>query len=346
MSLLFSVLALGFLIFFHELGHFLVARACGVHVEVFSIGFGRKIWAKTHGKTQYALSLIPLGGYVKLKGQDFENPSLEPDSYNSKTPLQKIAILMAGPLFNLLLAFGIYSSLNLIGQKSLAPIVGSVIPNMPAAQAGLQAQDRILAINDNLIVDWQALTKAIQKSQGTLQVTLKRGAQTLTLPITPTTQERTNVFHERILTKAIGIAPAKAFVVLHYGVLEAFEHAGAQLLSMVSLVLQGLEKLIVGVVGVSELSSVVGIVDFMAHQSDWSVLLLSVAFISINLGILNLLPIPMLDGGQILFVLYESLARKKIGLKSIQAFNIVGLGILITLMAIGLFNDLSRLWHA
>ncbi|TSA86017.1 RIP metalloprotease RseP [Helicobacter mehlei] len=346
MSLLFSLVALGFLIFFHELGHFLVARACGVHVEVFSIGFGRKIWAKMHGETQYALSLIPLGGYVKLKGQDFENPSLEPDSYNSKTPLQKIAILMAGPLFNLLLAFGIYSGLNLIGQKSLAPIVGSLIPNMPAVQAGLQAQDRILAINGDPIADWQALTKAVQKSQGTLQVTFKRGTQTLTLPITPITQERTNIFHEHVASKAIGIAPAQAFVVLRYSVLGAFKHAGAQLVGMVGLVLQGLEKLIVGVVGVSELSSVVGIVDFMAHQSDWSILLLSVAFISINLGILNLLPIPMLDGGQILFVFYESLARKKIGLKSIQALNMLGLGILITLMAIGLFNDLIRLLHA
>ncbi|WP_104720772.1 RIP metalloprotease RseP, partial [Helicobacter sp. 'CLO3_human'] len=162
-----AFLALCFLIFFHELGHFCAARAFGVRVEVFSIGFGYKIFKKTIGDTQYAISLIPLGGYVKLKGQSDINP-LEsdnaPDSYTSKSPLAKIIILLAGVAFNFLLAFLLYFVVGLAGAKTLLPVIGEVAPNSPAQKAGVLAGDVVLAVDNAPIKTWDKLSQIIADS--------------------------------------------------------------------------------------------------------------------------------------------------------------------------------------
>ncbi|MFC3848286.1 RIP metalloprotease RseP [Helicobacter baculiformis] len=337
MGWLASIVALGFLIFFHELGHFLCARACGVGVEVFSIGFGRKLWAKRVGNTQYALSIIPLGGYVKLQEDPIEHPS----SYPNQPLFKKLLILSMGPLFNLLLAFMIYLGVGLVGHASLAPVVGALTPDMPASQSGVKIGDRIVAVDGTAIRDWQELFNAIQRAQGAITLQIKRD-HLLNITLTPALKTAQNAFKERVQTKLIGIAPSKEQVWVRYGFLESTQRAFSQLTDMCTLIFKGIEKLFVGVVSVSEISSVVGIVDFMAHQQNLA-LLLSVAFISINLGVLNLLPIPVLDGGQMVIVLYESLTRRKLKSAHLEKLNLLGLALLIALMALGLFNDARRL---
>ncbi|WP_104758099.1 RIP metalloprotease RseP [Helicobacter salomonis] len=339
MGWLSSIAALGFLIFFHELGHFLAARVCGVGVEVFSIGFGRKLWHKRLGNTQYALSLIPLGGYVKLKGQESQVESS--DSYLNQPPLKKLVILSMGPLFNLLLAFGIYLGVGLVGHTSLAPVVGALTPEMPAIKNGIKVGDRIVAVNGVAIRDWEELFKAIQHTQGSITLKIQRN-QLLNITLTPTPKTTQNAFKEPVQTKLIGIAPAKEQVWVRYGFLESTQRAFSQLVEMCTLIIKGIGKLFMGVVNVSEISSVVGIVDFMAHQQSLA-LLLSIAFISINLGILNLLPIPILDGGQMVIVLLESLTGRKLKPAYIEKLNLLGLVLLVVLMALGLFNDVHRL---
>ncbi|WP_120952532.1 RIP metalloprotease RseP [Helicobacter sp. L8] len=337
MGWLASIIALGFLIFFHELGHFLAARACGVGVEVFSIGFGRKLWAKRLGNTQYALSVIPLGGYVKLQ----ENPIESPKSYPNQPLYKKLIILSMGPLFNLLLAFGIYLGVGLVGHTSLAPVVGALTPDMPAIKSGIKVGDRIVAVNHTAIRDWQELFEAIQRAQGAITLQIKRD-HLLNITLTPALKTTQNAFKEKVHTKLIGIAPAKEQVWVRYGFLQSTQRALSQLVSMCVLIVKGIEKLFIGVVSVSEISSVVGIVDFMAHQQNLA-LLLSVAFISINLGVLNLLPIPVLDGGQMVITLYESLTKRKLKGEHLEKLNLLGLALLIALMALGLFNDVRRL---
>ena len=149
MSWLVSLLVLSALIFFHELGHYLAAKLMGVYVEVFSIGFGKKLFSFKKYNTEWSISAIPLGGYVKMKGQDDADPtkkSYDKDSYNTKTPLQKMFILFAGPLANFVLAFFLYFTIALGGPNVLSPVIGEVVKDSPAQKAGLMKNDTILAI--------------------------------------------------------------------------------------------------------------------------------------------------------------------------------------------------------
>ena len=177
MSWLVSLLVLSALIFFHELGHFTVARLLGVYVEIFSIGFGRKITGFRAFNTEWRIAAVPLGGYVRMKGQDDSDPtktSADPDSYNSKTPLQRTLILLAGPAANFLLAFVLYFAVGLGGPQVLSPVIGEIVKDSPAAAAGLQKNDRVLAIDGHDIDTWKAMSAYIQHARGTVRMTVER----------------------------------------------------------------------------------------------------------------------------------------------------------------------------
>ncbi|WP_281747092.1 RIP metalloprotease RseP [Helicobacter suis] len=334
MGILLAIGALAFLIIFHEFGHFCMARLCKVEVEVFSLGFGPKLFIKQHKNTKYCLCLILLGGYVALKQEG-------DGGYLAKPPIQKRLILLGGPLFNLLLAGLIYLALFLTPSPHLAPIVGSVLPNMPAKQAGLQPKDQILSINHKSIRDWQDLQSAIQQ-KGSLSLEIKRQNQILHLQALPKEQKSFNAFKEPILIKMLGITPSKQIVMISYPFLEALNRAYKQVQEMIVLTLKGIKKLLIGALPLSEVNSVVGIVDFLSTQSQLQTWSLSVAFISINLGLLNLFPIPLLDGGQLFLLWLETLIQRKISPQTMQLLNALGFAFLLSLMGLGLFNDLTR----
>lgn len=352
MSIFIALLILSFLVFFHELGHFMVARICGVKVEVFSIGFGKKLVSWRFGQTQYALSAIPLGGYVKLKGQDDSNPKLknyEADSYLSKSPWQRIAILLAGPFFNLFLAFLLYMAVGLLGKASLLPVVGEVKENYPAVKAGIKAGDRILAINGKEIKTWEELDSMIIESQGELVLKIQRGQgelkESLSVRVLPTEQEAQNIFRENITRKIIGISSAGAVGMVHYKGLDSIIFGIDESIKASTLIAQGIIKLISGVVPSSEVGGVVSIVSVIgsASSSGLTHLLWLTALISVNLGILNLLPIPALDGGHIIFNLYEVIMRKAPSENVMYYLTLCGWAVLLGLMLLGLYNDIFRL---
>lgn len=177
MSWLVSLLVLSALIFFHELGHYLAARLMGVCVEVFSIGFGKKLFSFHAYNTQWSISAIPLGGYVKMKGQDDSDPtkkSYDEDSYNVKTPIQKIFILLAGPVANFILAFVLYFTIALGGPNILSPVIGDIVKESPAEIAGLQTNDRVISINNIKITTWKEMAETIATSQGALNFEIQR----------------------------------------------------------------------------------------------------------------------------------------------------------------------------
>lgn len=352
MSIIIALLILSFLVFFHELGHFVVARICGVKVEVFSIGFGKKLLSWRIGQTQYALSAIPLGGYVKLKGQDDSNPKLknyEIDSYLAKSPWQRIAILLAGPFFNIFLAFLLYVAVGLLGKVSLLPVVGEVKENYPAAMAGIKRGDVIVAINGKDIKTWEELDSMIIESQGELKLELQRGQgalkTNLSVYVLPVEQESQNMFRESIIRKVIGVTSAGAVGVVHYKGLDSIIFGIDESMRASTLIAQSIIKLISGVVPSSEIGGVVSIVSIigLASQEEMTRLLWLIALISVNLGILNLLPIPALDGGHILFNLYEVIMRKAPSENMAYYLTLCGWAVLLGLMLLGLYNDIFRL---
>ncbi len=343
-----AVLMLAFLIFVHELGHFTIARICGVKVEVFSIGFGKKLcFFKLFG-TQFALSLIPLGGYVKLKGMDKEenetNESTN-DSYVQKSPFQKLWILFGGAFFNFLFAILVYFFLALGGEKVLLPVIGDLEKNV--LEAGLLKGDKILSINHEKIASFREIRSVVVRARGELVLEIERNHQILEKRLTPkivAVISDSNDPNEIIKYKVIGIKPdMQKTGVVSYSLFQAFEKALSRFKEGVVLIADSLRRLITGSASVKELSGVVGIVGALSHASSVSMLLLFGAFLSINLGILNLLPIPALDGAQMLGVVFKNIFKITLPAFMQNALWLAGVGFLVFIMFLGLFNDITRL---
>ncbi len=343
-----AVLMLAFLIFVHELGHFTIARICRVKVEVFSIGFGKKLcFFKLFG-TQFALSLIPLGGYVKLKGMDKEenetNESAH-DSYVQKSPFQKLWILFGGAFFNFIFAILVYFFLALSGEKVLLPVIGDLEKN--ALEAGLLKGDKILSINHQKIASFGEIRGIVARARGELVLEIERNHQILEKRLTPkivAVISDSNDPNEMIRYKAIGIKPdMQKTGVVSYSLFQAFEKALSRFKEGVVLIADSLRRLIMGSTSVKELSGVVGIVGALSHANSLSMLLLFGAFLSINLGILNLLPIPALDGAQMLGVVFKNIFHIALPTPIQNALWLAGVGFLVFVMFLGLFNDITRL---
>jgi regulator of sigma E protease len=349
MGIIVALLVLSVLIFFHELGHFTAARYFGVQVDVFSIGFGKKLYSKMIGKTEWSISAIPLGGYVKMKGQDDTDPtniSYDEDSYNVKRPWQRIIILLAGPFANFLLAFLLYFAIANMGVPKLLPYVGKVGKDTPAFRAGLTTEDKIVQVNGNNILYWENIGENINGDKGDITLIVEREQKLITLQITPKIIEDTNVFGEKITRRIIGISPLGKQTTVYFGFIDGLNYAWEETKKASLLIVQSVEKLITGVVGTDKLGGIITIVDVTAEASSAGILALFffTALISVNLGVLNLLPIPALDGGHIIFNLYEMLTGKTASEQVMTYITLIGWAILISLMMLGLYNDINRLW--
>ena len=348
MGILVALLVLSVLIFFHELGHFTAARFFGVQVDVFSIGFGKKIYSKMIGKTEWSISAIPLGGYVKMKGQDDTDPtniSYDDDSYNSKKPWQRIIILLAGPFANFLMAFLLYLAISYMGVPKLLAYVGEVGKDTPAYQAGLQKEDKIVQINGNNILYWENIGKHINESKNDITLIVEREKILITLQLKPKVIDDQNIFGEKITRRIIGISPLDKRTTVYYGFIDGFGYAWEETKRASLLIFQSVQKLITGVVSTDKLGGIITIVDVTAQASSAGLLSLFffTALISVNLGVLNLLPIPALDGGHIMFNLYEMLRGKAPSDNAMYYITLVGWAMLISLMLLGLYNDVNRL---
>ncbi|QOY55731.1 RIP metalloprotease RseP [Candidatus Sulfurimonas marisnigri] len=348
MSFIISLLVLSALIFFHELGHYFAARAMGVYVEVFSIGFGKKIASFHKWGTEWKIALIPLGGYVRMKGQDDSDPSkksYDNDSYNVKTPIQKIFILLAGPLANFALAFLLYFIIALGGPSILSPVIGNVVKDSPAFIAGLKSNDTIKSINSVEIFTWSDMAKHIETSTGSLDIEILRNNFIEHKLLTPKVTETTNMFNEIIQKKMIGIGSAGVTHKLELTPSETISYAIEQTVFASTMIFTGLKKLIVGEVPAKELGGVISIVKITSDAAayGWMSVLAFAALISVNLGVLNLLPIPALDGGHIMFNLYEFIFRREASEAIVIKLTIAGWAILFSLMGLGIYNDINRL---
>lgn len=368
------VLVLGGLIFFHELGHFLVARSLGMGVSVFSLGFGPKLLKYKAGKTEYALSLIPLGGYVALVGESNEEDIPEgfsrEESFALRPAWQRLMVVAAGPAANILLAWLLCWALAFgWGTPVLLPDVGSVNKNSPAAAAGLRAGDHILSINGRPVQSWEAMSEAVAQNGGKpMQVEVERaigvpaaenepaakrghaqarpaGLQRLSLEVTPKRAARKTMFGEEETAWLIGVQAAAHFRNERHGFWASASAGAAQTGEMVSLTWQSFVKLAQRIVPIDQVGGPIMIVQMVSDQAHKGLagLLALTALISVNLGILNLLPIPILDGGQVVFCLWEIIFRRPLNARVQEYAMRVGLALLICLMLLATYNDIWRL---
>lgn len=349
MGFLVSLLVFSFLIFFHELGHFIAARFFGVKVEVFSIGFGKRVVTKKIGDTQWSLSLIPLGGYIRMKGQDDSDPtkiSYDDDSYNIKTPWQRIVISLAGPFANFFLAFLLYLAIASIGVPKLLSTVGDINTSNPAYMAGMRSGDNIRTINSTPIHYWEDITSNIKQEATPINITVARDGEYIDFTIVPKEQKLQNRFGEEVQRYIIGIRPdMNAIETMNLGLIGSVDYAYEQTKAASTYIVQSVQKLITGLIPMENLGGVIGIVDTTEKVTHMGIvaLLAFTALISVNLGVLNLLPIPALDGGHIMFNLYEMITNRTPNEDIMYRLTLIGWALLLTLMLLGVYNDINRL---
>jgi regulator of sigma E protease len=346
------IIVLGILIFFHELGHFLLAKAFGVKVLKFSLGFGYKLVGKKWGETEYVISTVPLGGYVKLLGEnDDESEDLSPEevyrAFNHQHVLKRIAIVLAGPVFNMILALILFWGLYTIsGSYVMTTEIGQVTENTPAQRAGLEKGDVIVSLQGQTVEDWGEIKKFVRESAGRpVTVTVQRDDRLLSLTVIPEDAVEKNMFGEEVKSALIGIVSAGKYRKLEMGPWQALLESSRMTWVVTEATFMTIAKLFQGVVSIKTLGGplMIGQLTGQAAQESLGLLVQLVALVSVNLGVLNLLPVPILDGGLIIFLLLELVLGKPISIKKRETAQKVGICLLAILIVVVMHNDLSRL---
>jgi regulator of sigma E protease len=352
------VVILSTIVFIHEFGHYIIAKWCGVRIEAFSIGFGKELFGFTdRSGTRWKVSILPLGGYVKMFGDASEASDADADkieamsvedrklSFHHKPLYKKAAIVAAGPAFNFILTISVLTYFIMTsGLASIKPVIGGVVDGSPAAEAGLKAGDRVLQIDDVKVKRFNDVSYYISTNIGK-PVTLKieRGKENLTLVMTPRAFEEDDGLGNKIKIPRIGI---RSFDVKYedVGLFVAIGEATMRTYMICESTLMVMGQMITGKRSADELKGPVGIAQLSGQATgrDFHTVLWLIAMLSANLGLVNLLPIPMLDGGHLLFYAVEGLRGRPLAEK-VQGWAFrIGTSILMMLMAFTLFNDIRK----
>jgi len=337
---------LGLLVFVHELGHFLAAKWAGIRVERFSLGFPPRMIGKKIGDTDYCISWIPLGGYVKMAGMIDESMDEKiegkPDEFMSKPIWKRAIVIAAGPFMNVLLAVAFFAGLNYhygVAEPTNEPIIEQVIPESPAAGIALQTNDRILSINGNSVETWEQLTKLIHANPEK-EITLEwdRNGETLRATVTP----RRDPQDEK---GKIGISPKVEIRPAGFG--ESFTLACVrswfitrEIGKFVGKLFAGKESVREGLAGPVQMMKMAG----QFAREGWAEVANFIALISLQLALINILPIPALDGGHLLFLGIESILRRPVSVRARIVVQQIGMALLLALMVFIVINDVQKLF--
>lgn len=350
MMIITALLVLAVIILVHEWGHFIACRSAGIEVEEFSIGFGPKLVSVNRrndrseqdeaGKTEYSLRLFPIGGFVRMAGSepdDLDNPA----GFNQASPWQRIKVLAAGPLMNFVLAVFIFIfAFTVIGipQPVNQPVLGEVVAGKPAAEAGLEPGDRVISIDGRKVSTWEQMVQIIQQTQkgDTLEMVITRDGQQHTVNVRPEYNQSTK-------TSILGVSATLSYQKM--GLWQGIKMGFVNTYATTVLMLQGLVQLITGAVSPDALAGPVGITRMIgeAAQGGLIYLLNFTALLSINLGVINLLPFPALDGSRIVFTGLELVRGRPIEAERENFIHLIGFVVLLGLIILVTFNDILNI---
>jgi len=334
LKILLAILVFGVLILVHELGHFIVAKSVGIKVYEFAIGMGPLLFSREKGGTKYSLRLFPIGGYNKMAGMepgDEDNPS----GFNKKSLSQRIAVISAGSIMNILLALVLFIFVfAVIGVPSQDNIVGEVTKNSPAAEAGILPGDRITAIDGEKIENWNEMVDIIHNKPGeTITLRVLRDDTEITVTATPVLDTKNNI-------GLIGIKQSRQ----RSGLFEAVALGVKNTIAITVAIFVGLVQMIAGKIP-AEVAGPVGIVSMLGNVAQFGLgnILNFLGLLSLNLGLINLFPIPALDGSRLIFLSIEGVRGKPLDPQKENLIHLVGFALLIMLMLFITYQDILRL---
>ncbi|MHB1646132.1 MAG: RIP metalloprotease RseP [Candidatus Acididesulfobacter diazotrophicus] len=367
------IIVVSIIVVFHEFGHFIVAKILGVKVENFSLGFGPKLISKKIGETEYAISALPLGGYVKLMGEDPEeelSPEDEKRSFSKLSPFKKFLIIFFGPMFNFILALVILTIIFSAGKPVLKSVVGKVIKGDPAVMAGLKKGDVITSVNGKKLWKWTSLSSYIQKyGKHTIVLGVKRPINTINnkttnnkavkestatnkinysktffIHVKPKLISGLNIFKQKIKRYIIGIYPSNVTVNQSRNIFSAFYAGLKEVWFIIYITILSVYMLIAGKIPATDLGGPIMIAQLSGRAASMglSQFFYFIAVISVNIGLVNLFPIPALDGGHILFSFVEMIRRRPLSPKFQENAAKIGFALLIMLLLFVSYNDIMR----
>lgn len=338
LTIIATIFVFSLIVFVHELGHFITAKLSGMQVDEFAIGFGPKLCSYTYGDTTYSLRIIPLGGFNKIAGMTDDEP-LNEKSFLNKPVWKRLIVIAAGACMNFLLAIVLFWGIIFVSgtmKVSPEPVVGSIVENSPAARVSLQAGDKIVSIGGTAITTWNDIPKAVSAhAKEVLPITVERNGQAQTVELIPEQDEQAK-------RAVIGVVPV--IERQSHGFFEAGSMAIERTGQVCGLMISGLYEMVTGKQK-AEVAGPLGVAQLAGQMAEVGFvnLLMFTAFLSINLGIINLLPVPLLDGGYIILLLIEGITRRRMPKKALGYIQTCGMVILGAIFLLAMFQDISRL---
>lgn len=346
MNILIFLIVLSVLIIVHEFGHLFMAKLLGVRVEKFSLGIGPKIFSFKRKFTQYTLSLIPLGGYVKFSGDTQEEFKGNQWEYLAKSPGERAAIVFCGPVLNYFLAFVFFYVLFIIGYPALSAKVGDLLTDFPAQKSGLLKEDTIIAIDGQRVMDWDEMQQVIRsKKAGAIEIVVLRNKKEMQFTIEPRIEKMKNIFGQEETVRLVGIRPKEEFVKLKYDFGTAFVMASQKLWLITHSTFKAIWRMLTGGMSLKEsITGPLGIFYLTSHAFGLGInyLLQIVAILSASLAIFNILPLPVLDGGHLFLLGMERIRNRPLGQKIEDWITRIGFSFIMFLALFVFYNDLVK----